>query len=116
MPAKSTVDVKIWREQERADLQGQARHLPNKDEVADKDNDQEDKPEDTSSTVDLKQLGLTLKPATGTTKEGVVISEVDPNSDAARRACETGDVILEVAGENVTSPGDVVKAVKKTKD
>ena len=105
LPAKSTVDVKIWRNKNEQTLKVKLGTYPNKDEVADKDNDQEDKPEDTSATVDLKQLGITLKPATGTTKEGVVISEVDPNSDAAHEGpASEGDVILKVGGENVTSP------------
>ena len=116
LPAKSTVDVKIWRNKNEQTLKVKLGTYPNKDEVADKDNDQEDKPEDTSSTVDLKQLGITLKPATGTAKEGVVISEVDPNSDAATKGLREGDVILKAAGEDVTSPQDVVKALKKTKD
>ena len=45
-------------------------------------------PRTPAATVDLKQLGITLKPATGTTKEGVVISEVDPNSDAATKGLQ----------------------------
>jgi serine protease Do len=115
LPAKATVDVKIWRDKNEQTVKVKLGTYPNKDEVADKDNDQEEKPDDTSSTVDLKQLGITLKPATAG-KEGVVISEVDPNSDAATKGLREGDVILKAAGKDVTSPQDVVNAVKKTKD
>ena len=45
-------------------------------------------PRTPASTVDLKQLGLTLMPAPGTNKEGVVIAEVDPNSDAAAKGLQ----------------------------
>ncbi len=115
LPAKSTVDVKIWRNKNEQTLKVKLGTYPNKDEVAEKETDQEDKPDDTSSTVDLKQLGITLKPATSG-KDGAVIAEVDPNSDAAQKGLREGDVILKAAGENVTSPQDVVNAVKKTTD
>ena len=109
------VDVKIWRNKGEQTVKVKLGTYPNKDEVADKDNDQEEKPEDTNTAVDLKQLGITLKPAAAG-KDGVVISEVDPNSDAATKGLREGDVILKAGGQNVTSPQDVVNAVKKTKD
>ena len=115
LPAKSTVDVKIWRDKNEQTLKVKLGTYPNKEEAADKDDDKEDKPEDTSSTVDLKQLGITLKPVPSG-KDGVAISEVDPNSDAAQKGLREGDVILKAAGENVSSPQDVVKALKKSND
>jgi serine protease Do len=115
LPAKSTVDVKIWRNKNEQTVKVKLGTYPNKDEAAENSTEPEEKPDDTSSTVDLKQLGITLKPATAG-KEGVVISEVDPNSDAAQKGLREGDVILKAAGQNVTSPQDVVNAVKKTKD
>ncbi len=115
LPAKSTVDVKIWRNKTEETVKVKLGTYPNKDEVAEKEADREDKPADTSATVDLKQLGITLKPATAG-KDGVVISEVDPNSDAAQKGLREGDVILKAAGQDVTSPQDVVNAVKKTTD
>jgi serine protease Do len=115
LPAKSTVDVKIWRNKNEQTVKVKLGTYPNKDEAAESSTEPEEKPDDTSSTVDLKQLGITLKPATAG-KEGVVISEVDPNSDAAQKGLREGDVILKAAGQNVTSPQDVVNALKKTKD
>ncbi len=75
----------------------------------------EDQDQD-SGNVDLKQLGLTLKPAGPGDKEGVVIADVDPNSDAAQKGIKEGDVILKAGDETVSSPQDVVKALKKTQD
>ena len=66
-----------------------------------------------------KDLGLSLAPAVkfpGAGEEGVVITEVDPNSDAADKGLKAGDVILQVAGETVSQPGDVAKGVKKAMD
>ncbi|MGB3867335.1 MAG: Do family serine endopeptidase [Xanthobacteraceae bacterium] len=64
---------------------------------------------------DVTRLGLTVAPAAsvaGAGKEGVVVTDVDPNSAAAERGFKEGDVILEVAGKSVTDPGDVRDAIR----
>ena len=48
--------------------------------------------------------------------DGVVITDVDPNSDAADKGLKAGDVILQVAGETVSEPRDVSKGIKKAMD
>jgi serine protease Do len=86
--------------------------LPNTIE-AKADNDNEDKGSATRGT-DVPKLGLTVAPANsvaGAGKEGVVVTEVDPKSAAAERGFKEGDVILEVAGKNVTNAGDVREAI-----
>jgi serine protease Do len=78
--------------------------------------EEEDKPE---AGEEMKNLGLSLAPAVkipGAGEEGVVITEVAPNSDAADKGLKAGDVILEVAGEIVSQPGDVAKGVQKAID
>jgi serine protease Do len=65
--------------------------------------------------ADVPHLGLTLAPAgkaDSASKEGVVITKVEPKSAAADRGLKKGDVILEVAGKNVTKPGDVGDALE----
>ena len=77
---------------------------------------EEDKPE---TGEQLDNLGLSLAPAMkvpGAGDDGVVITEVDPNSDAADKGLKVGDVILQVAGETVSQPADVAKGVKKAMD
>ena len=87
--------------------------LPNTMEAkADTDNGS-DKGSATRGT-DVPKLGLTVAPANsvaGAGKEGVVVTEVDPNSAAAERGFKEGDVILEVAGKSVASAGDVRDAI-----
>jgi serine protease Do len=86
--------------------------LPNTIE-AKADNDNGDKGGVTRGT-DVPKLGLTVAPANsvaGAGKEGVVVTEVDPKSAAAERGFKEGDVILEVAGKNVTNAGDVREAI-----
>jgi len=75
---------------------------------------EEDKPD--TSGQQMKDLGLSLAPAAkfpGAGDEGVVITEVDPASDAADKGLKPGDVILQVAGVTVSDPDDVAEGVKK---
>jgi serine protease Do len=91
--------------------------LPNTIE-AKADNDNNDKGKASRGT-DVPKLGLTVAPANsvaGAGKDGVVVTEVDPKSAAAERGFKEGDVILEVAGKTVTSPGDVRDAINAAKD
>src|ERR1700736_1047207 len=86
--------------------------LPNSVE-AKADTDNNDKGGATRGT-DVPKLGLTVAPANsvaGAGKDGVVVTEVDPNSAAAERGFKEGDVILEVSGKNVTNAGDVREAI-----
>jgi serine protease Do len=61
----------------------------------------------------MDQLGLSIAPATGANKEGVVVTEVDGSSDAAQKGIKSGDIILEVGGFTVKSPDDVANGVKE---
>jgi len=78
---------------------------------------EEEKPADTGEQ--MKDLGLSLAPAAkfpGAGEEGVVITEVDPASDAADKGLKPGDVILQVAGITVSNSSDVAAGVKKAMD
>jgi serine protease Do len=71
-----------------------------------------------SNGVDLGKLGLTLAPASrvaGAGSEGVVVTGVDGGGAAAEQGFATGDIILEVAGKAVSSPGDVRSAIAGAK-
>jgi serine protease Do len=116
LPAKSTVDVKIWRDKVEKTIKVELGTYPNKEEAALSGAEPEGSEDDGAGNVDLKQLGLTLKPAGPGTKEGVVIAEVDPNSEAAGKGLREGDVILKAGDETVSSPQDVINAVNKTKE
>jgi serine protease Do len=72
-----------------------------------------DRDRDRSGATEVPKLGLTLAPASGVAgagDDGVVVTRIDPNGSAADRF-QTGDVILEVAGNAVSSPADVRKAL-----
>ncbi|MEG6510073.1 Do family serine endopeptidase [Methyloligella sp. 2.7D] len=64
----------------------------------------------------VKDLGLSLAPAAevpGAGEEGVVITDLDPDSDAAQKGLKVGDIILQVGGKNVTNAKDVSKGIEK---
>ena len=61
-------------------------------------------------TADLASLGLKLGPAED--GAGVKIVEVAPNSVADDQGLKAGDIILEVAGNDVNGPADVKNALK----
>jgi len=73
---------------------------------------------DQSPAAGVPALGLTLAPAdktAGAGSEGVVVTDVDSDGPAAERGFKTGDVILDVGGNAVSSPSDVRKALAEAK-
>jgi len=85
--------------------------LPNEKEAKNGNNDNND---NNSATADIGKLGLTLAPASrvnGAGDEGVVVTNVDSAGVAAEHGFSTGDVILQISGKEVSSPGDVRKAI-----
>jgi serine protease Do len=87
--------------------------LPNS-KSAKADTDRDDRGDRSGRGTTVPNLGLTLAPANsvaGAGKDGVVVVDVDPNSPSAERGFKEGDVILEVGGKLVTTPGEVRDAV-----
>jgi serine protease Do len=91
--------------------------LPNANKLAKSDTDQNNDDgggKATRGSVKVPNLGLTLAPASsvaGAGKEGVVVTDVDPNSPSADRGFKEGDVILEVGGKLVANPAEVREAI-----
>jgi serine protease Do len=83
--------------------------------------EEEPAPEGTTTGPASEAIGLSLQAITphiaralnlpaGTS--GVVITQVNPNSDAARKGLQRGDVILAVQSQRVTTPAQVLAAVE----
>ena len=81
-------------------------------------------PGDTGEGLASDRLGATLAPVTPAareqlgldeTTEGVVITSLDGSGVAADAGLEVGDVILQVAGAEVRTPGDVNDALHAAK-
>jgi serine protease Do len=113
LPAKATVDVKVWRNKSEQSVKVKLGTYPNTAATEEGTTEPEEPNKDLSGNVDLKQLGLSVK--SGPTKD-VIISDVDPNSDAALKGIKEGDIVLKAGNETVSSPQDVAKAVKKAQD
>ncbi len=76
----------------------------------------------TEGEEERESLGLTLSKITPRLRntfsiddsiEGVLVTQVDPNSAAAEKQIRPGDVIVEIGQEEVSSPVDVVNVVKR---
>jgi serine protease Do len=67
--------------------------------------------EQPGSSQSTPRLGLSLAPAqgAGAGNEGVVVTAVDPDGPAAEQGIKAGDVITNVGGTSVATPGDVQK-------
>ncbi|MGQ0585415.1 MAG: DegQ family serine endoprotease [Reyranella sp.] len=120
----STVDLVVWRqgkevplklrvgEQEEADKQtASATGTPKKPAEADQ-----------PVTSTIEQLGLTLQKVSDQLREryglsdqvkGVIVTKVAPNSPAAEKQLQPGDVILEVDQKPVTTPAEITDIVAK---
>jgi len=109
----TTVDVKIRRNNEEMVIKVKLGTFPSsQEEIARLE-------QGGSPSTSMNALGLTLGPAPakkGGKAEGVQITDVDVNSDAARKGLKSGDVILEVNSQTVSSPEDVEAAVKAAKE
>ena len=75
----------------------------------------------TGPTTPQQALGLSLQPLTPelarnarlpATARGVVITAVDPSSDAAEQGLQRGDLIMSVNRQAVTTPAQVTAAVE----
>jgi len=109
----TTVDVKIWRGNREETVKVRLGKFPgSSDEIAKLE---QGKSTEELSGTELDQIGLTLAPSRGG-EEGVSVTEVDPDSDAAEKGIKAGDVILEVGGATVAGPADVADSVKKAKE
>jgi serine protease Do len=75
----------------------------------------------TPETSDLTELGLSLAPASTLAKEGekapegVLVTKVSDGSEASTKGLQSGDIIIEVAGEKVMAPSDVLKGIDSAK-
>ncbi len=99
------VDLKVLRAQKEQTVAVKLGLLPSAQELA------KQAPSRPSQPTELGQLGLTVAPATGPDAEGVVVTDVDNNTDAAQKV-RVGDVILEISGSPVRTPEDLVNGVR----
>ena len=103
------VKVTYWRDGAQHDVDVTLGTLPGEEQVAAVDQSQ---PE--AQPTALESFGLAVAPAEDDT--GVMVTDVDPNGQAAERGLQPGDVILSVGDDAVKSPADVEKMVENAKE
>jgi serine protease Do len=103
----TTVELRILRAQKEQTVPVKLGLLPSNQEIA-----KQGPAGRSAQPTELGQLGLTVAPATAPGQEGVVVTDVDQNADAAQKI-RNGDFITEISGTPVNSADDLVKGVRE---
>lgn len=108
----TTVEIEFWRDGEIETADVKLGNIPGESSVAEIIQDRD------ANTALVESLGLELATAeeAGVDAEGVVITDVDPDSPAAEKGLTAGSIISEVAGTAVNSPADVAEQVEKARE
>jgi serine protease Do len=133
-PIGKAVDVEVQRSGEVIHLTVTVGRLPEEAEEAEEAEAETESTTEAEPGPDAEEqeeepdheelLGLSIAPLTeelrsqfriGKSVEGVVITDVEANSPAAKKDVKPGDVIVEVTQERVTDPGEVVARVAAVK-
>ncbi|MDN2567724.1 Do family serine endopeptidase [Aquibium sp. A9E412] len=105
-PGKS-VEVTLWRDGQAETLDVELGEMPGLDRQAMAA--PQDEGQDEAAGSALADFGLTVTRAED--GEGLLVTDVDPDSEAASRGIQAGDVILSVNSQEVSSAGDVASIV-----
>ena len=100
-----TAEVKVLRDGKEQTIEVKLGEMPGVEQQASLD-----EPTEEEGSI-LEDFGLTVAPAEE--GEGVVVTDVQANSDAADRGIQTGDVIVSVNSQPVKNASGVEKAVNE---
>ncbi|MBI3708792.1 MAG: DegQ family serine endoprotease [Proteobacteria bacterium] len=124
-PVDRSVKVVVWRKGREITLDVKVGELEeNEQQAGATQRGGRADPNTSGGQTPVEALGMTLSPLTPELRErfevpertrGVIVTKVDDGSNAAERGMRPGDVIVEVAQEEVTTPGQVVAKVKDAK-
>lgn len=119
----STVPMTVWRDGKEIKLDVTLGQLEKVDLAS--LGDKKTKRSSAGDENSIGELGMTIAPMSEQMqsrfdikagKEGVVVTAVENNSDAAEKAIRPGTVIVKVNQEPVSTPDDVVSRIKEAKD
>lgn len=103
-----TVTLNVWRDGKAQDIPVTLGEMPSAEQLAAAEPTEDAEPAKPEGRS-LASLGLTVTPAED--GEGLVVTDVDPDSDAAERGFQAGDVITQVNSTPVKAAADVRKAI-----
>lgn len=120
----STIDLMVWRQGKEVPLKLRIGEQEEADKQTASATGTPKKPAETDQPVTstIEQLGLTLQKVSDQLREryglsdqvkGVIVTKVAPNSPAAEKQLQPGDVILEVDQKPVTTPAEITDIVAK---
>ena len=121
----STVDVTVWRQGKETPLKlkiGEQEEPEKQNASAQGGNSKKHAEPDHAVASTIDQLGLTLQKLSDPLREkyglsdsakGVVVTKVAPDSPAAEKQLQAGDLVLEVDQKPVTTPQEVTEIVAK---
>jgi serine protease Do len=121
-PIDKAVKVTVWRKRKELVFDVKVGELAEDDQQAAATPDKQQPPPDVPGAV--KALGLSLANLTPELRErfslaedsaGVVVTEVAPDSPASDKGMRAGDVIVEVAQEEVKNPGQITAKIDEAK-
>lgn len=98
-----TVALGVWRDGKQQDIKVKIAVMPSKENTA---TPVQPGQEDADS---LSDYGLTVTPADN--GKGVVVTNIESDSDAADKGLRPGDVIRQINGKDITTVADVSKAI-----
>ncbi len=108
-----TATVTVVRDGRTRDFDIELGRLPSTEQLASLIGPGQPDSSDPRSTA-LRDFGLAMVPADDGV--GVTVTDVDPNSQAAERGIQPGDVILAVGDTEVSSPDEIEEAIAAARD
>jgi serine protease Do len=113
MDPGKTVDVSIWRDGKAMSLKLTLGTLPDLNKMASADAGQSQpdaQPPESTANQTLDKLGLEVTPSED--GNGVQVTSVDPNSDAADKGVKPGQTITSVNNQEVKTAADIQRIVQ----
>ncbi len=119
LPPGAEARIELWRDDQVQDMTLTLGQRPSdaRQAAVEPDVEPEAAPEPQIDEELRERLGLALAPGDMVGSDrGVAIMEADPDGEGARKGLQTGDVILEVAGQEVNTPDEVRVAVRQAEE